>query len=131
MVHLKDAPLAREVRGQIVVHSDDVARKTVRAVQEILLSVGLIFGAGGVHVVSTGVVGVDRTVDAVSGRAGERVLVQAPLCHDAIGVVQVRGVAHEKLDVTLMWRRVRERQSLFGTYRTKTTANRRTSRKHR
>lgn len=89
--------LAREVRGQLVVHGHHVAASR----PWVVLLVRLVLAALGIAIVPPGELGIDRTVDAIAVGARERVLVKTLLGDDAVGVFKVRRVAHEELQVTL------------------------------
>lgn len=97
--HLKDAVLAGEVFRQIVVHREDEALRCF--VQQVLFDIGLELCARRIDVVASGVVGIYRAVDAVSRRSSQRMLIEASLRYDAVGVIQVSGVAYKKLYVAL------------------------------
>lgn len=95
--HLEDTVVAHETLRQLVVHGHHVAA----AGAPVVLLVGLVLAAGGVRVVAAGEVRVDGAVDPVPLRPSQGVLVEALLSSHAVGIVEVAGVADEKLEVPL------------------------------
>lgn len=91
--HLQDAVIALEIFREVVAHLDVVP------FHRVLVLLGLACAALGIDVVAAGVVWVDWARAAVVGGSGERVLVEALLGREAVGVGHLVGVADEKLAV--------------------------------
>lgn len=96
--HLEGAAVAGEPRRELVASGDHISREG--AVNHSL--VRLCGSAGGIHEVSSLVLGIDGAGVAVVSRAVERVHVEAALSHGAaLRVRQFVRVAQEELQVAL------------------------------